>query len=328
MKLIRHRILITVLLLICAGMNAEAAPIRIGVPWSPGSRGMADLKAAARSLSRQTDRRVQVKFTEQHDLEGPRGELDGVLWVGPVLAEHSATARIYSLPLLVHSAAEVAHLRKRLDAKVATELETDGLVPLVQLDLGFAYLHSSLAIETPAQLKAARLWGPPVSADSIRDLESYGVSLVPMEAGQVKAALRQKAVDAVVVPPLGAILLQWHPEFTQVIDTPFVSLAAVVVLRKEIFESLKLADQALLRKELAAAFMGVAEDLRQKESEALDVLAMNGVKRVPLGRSPEQQAEWLAWSTDVADQLAADGFIPAATLAETRTTLAAWRSAP
>jgi TRAP-type transport system periplasmic protein len=302
--------------------------IRMGVPWSPASKGMNELKAVARSLSRKTEGRLQVKFVEQHDLDGGALPSDGVLLVGPALAEHSSVARIIALPLLFRSLDEVEQVRQTLDGEVAAELETQGLVPLVQLDLGFAYLLSTISMETPAQLKAARLWVPPASAESIRDVESYGVSLVPMHAGKVRDALRQDALDVVVAPPLGAILLQWHPELTQVIDTPLVSLAAVVVLRKEALESLETADQVLLRDELSAVFLSLAEDLRQKESEALEVLALNGVERKPLGSTPEQQAEWMAWATGVADQLAADGFIPAATLAETRKVLAAWRSAP
>ena len=52
----------------------------------------------------------------------------------------------------------------------------------------------------------------------IQELEPYGVSLVSMDAGKVKPALQDGTVDAAIVPPLGAILLQWHTAFKQVID--------------------------------------------------------------------------------------------------------------
>jgi len=318
---------IDLLLIITVSAVAEDA-IRIGVPWSLASKGMSDLKAAARTLSRKTEGRLQVKFVEQHDLDGGKLPLDGVLWVGPALAEHSAAARIFSLPLIFRTADEVEQVRQVLDAEVAVELEAQGFVPLVQLDLGFAYWHSTRPLQTVSQIESTRLWVPSTAAERIQGLQAYGVTLIPMEAGEVKQALSKGSVESAVIPPLGAILLQWHTEFKQVFESPFLDLYAVVVLRREGFESLNASDQALLRDNLSAAFLSVAEDMRQKEPEALEVLKLNGVLQKPLGNTPEQQAEWAAWASGVADRLAADGVIPVVALAETRKTLAAYRSVP
>ena len=154
------------------------------------------------------------------------------------------------------------------------------------------------------------------------------MTLVPLEAPQVREALRQGTVDAAIVPPLGAILLQWHTEIKNVEDTPFVCLYAAVVLRKDALAALEGPDQAVLRNDLARAFLATADDLRGKESESLDVLAQNGVARHTLGSTPEQRAEWEAWAGAVADRLAAEGRVPAAELAQARQALAEFRAKP
>jgi len=327
MNFLRRWIVMGGLLLACLSHEVAASTnaLRIGVPWSPGSKGMSDLKTAARSLSKKTDGRVRVKFVEQHELDSGPIPCDGVLLLGPRLSHRSPASRIFNLPLFFRSSEEVARLQQQMDAEIAAELEAQGFAVLAQMDLGFAYLHSTSPLETVAQLKSARLWVPPVEVESIQEGKSYGVTLVPMEAAQVREALRQGTLDAVLVPPLGAILLQWHAEFKSVLDAPFLCLYAVVILRQDTLAALDAPDQVLLREELALAFSAVAAEGRQKEPEAFDVLEKNGVVRCPLGATPEQRAEWEAWSEAVVDRLVAEGILSGDTLARARQSLKIFR---
>jgi TRAP-type transport system periplasmic protein len=323
---------IALVALLCAGMPQRSAAatnlVRIAVPWSPGSKGLADLQAAARDISKQTAGRVQVKFVEQHDLDSGKMPCEGAMLVGPILVRYSPAALVYALPLLFRSSAEVARVRAQMDAEVAAELDARGFATIAQMDLGFAYIHSRAPVETVAQLQAARLWVPPTEPVSIRLAESYGVTLVPLEAPRVREALRNGTVDAAIVPPLGAILLQWHTEIKNVADTPFLCLYAAAVLRKDALAALEGPDQTVLRDGLGRAFSAAADDLRGKESESLDVLAQNGVVRHPLGATPEQRNEWEAWATTVADRLVAEGRIPAGLVEQARQTLSDFRAQP
>jgi TRAP-type transport system periplasmic protein len=308
--------------------EAVANSLRIGVPWSPGSKGMSDLQAAGRDIAKRTAGRVQVKFVEQHDLDSGPAPCAGALLAGPALARESPAARVFALPLLFRSSAEVAQLRGRIDATVASELDARGFATVAQLDLGFAYLHSRTRIQTVAELHEAQLWVPASPPESMRMVESYGMPLVPLETSQVREALRQGTVAAAIIPPLGAILLQWHLEFKSVVAAPFLCLYAVVVVRKDALAELEVADQAVLREELGRAFSAAAEDLRRKESESLDVLAQSGVERLPLGGAFGPTAEWEAWAATVADRLVAAGVVPAAVREQARQSLADFRATP
>ena len=311
-----------------AGAEPVAHPLRIGVPWSPGSKGMADLQAAARSIAQRTAGRVQVKFAEQPDLDSGPAPCDGALLAGTALARHSPATLIFALPLFFRSSAEVARVRTALDAGIAADLESRGFATIAQVDLGFAYLHSLAPVETAARLQAAKLWVPPADPEAIRMAESCGLSPVPLAAGEVREALRRGAVEAAIVPPLGAILLQWHAEIKSVADTPFACLYAVVAVKQSALAPLDPSDRAAVCAELARAFAAAADELRAKEAEALAVLAQNGVERRPLARAPDRQAEWEAWAGAAADRLAAAGILPAGPLAQARRTLAEFRAAP
>jgi TRAP-type transport system periplasmic protein len=320
------------LALLCALPPLEGAAttnlLRIGAPWPAGSKGMVDLQAAGRDIARKTDGRVQVKFAEQQDLDSGPLPCDGALLAGPGLARQSPASLVFALPLFFRSSAEVARLRAQMDAAIAAELEGRGFATLAQLDLGFAYLHSVLPVETPAALKASKLWVPPAEPEAVRMAESYGMTPVPLEAAQVRDALRQGTVEAAIVPPLGAILLQWHTEIKSVADTPFACLYAAVAVKRDALDRLEPPDRVLVCAELARAFAAAADELRAKEAEAFDVLVQNGVERHSLGALPEQRAEWEAWAVAVANRLSAAGILSASVLDRARKTLSEFRAAP
>ena len=300
-------------LLLCFGLPtlAVAGPqlLRMAVPFPPGSKGMADLQQAARELSRQTGGRVQIKFTEQLDLETGDRPVDGGLLAGSPLALRSPTAAMDSLPLRYRTAGEAERFREQMEPQMEAELEARGLVPMALVDLGFAYLLSVRPLETVEAFQASRLWVPAEDAHAWELSAAYGTARVSLSAAQVRGALQDGSVEAVVAPPLGAILLQWHVELNSVSDRPFLHLLGAGVLKREALEKLEEEDRTLVCAGLAAAFRAVAGDLRQKEAEALDVLVQNGARRHPFGITPEQETGWEAWAARVAERLSGAGVV-------------------
>ena len=301
------------ILLLCFGLPlpGEAGPqlLRMAVPFPAGSKGMVDLQQAARDLSRQTEGRVQIKFTEQLDLESGGQPVDGGFLAGSPLALRSPAAAMDSLPLRYRTDEEAVRFRERMEPQMAAELEARGLVPLGFVDLGFAYLFSMRPLETVEAFQASRLWVPAEDPHAWELSAAYGTLRVPLAAPQVRAALHDGSVETAVAPPLGVILLQWHVELKSVSDRPFLHLLGAGVLRREALEKLEKADQVRVCAGLAAAFGAVAGDLRRQEAEALDVLGQNGVERHPFGISPEQEAGWTEWAARVAEDLSGKGVV-------------------
>ena len=300
-------------LLLCFGLPtlAVAGPqlLRMAVPFPPGSKGMADLQQAARDLSRQTGGRVQIKFTEQLDLDSVGQPVDGGLLAGSPLVLRSPAAAMDSLPLRYRTGEEASRFRERMEPQMAAELEAKNLVPLAFLDLGFAYLFSVRPLETVEDFQASRLWVPTEDACAWDLSAAYGTLRVPLAAPQVRAALHDGSVETVVAPPLGAILLQWHVELKSVSDRPFLHLLGAGVLKREALAKLEKEDQEQICAGLAAAFRAVAGELRQQEAEALEVLVQNGVERHPFGSSAEQESGWEAWAARVAERVSGAGMV-------------------
>ena len=323
---IRKWIALGVLLALAAPAGAATNLLRIGGPWPAGSPGMEILQAAGRQIALQTGGRVAVKFVEQLDPDAGPVRCDGALLAGPDLTGRSPAAILYSLPRLIRSAAEMDLLRSRRDAAIGADLEPRGFETLAVPDLGFAYLLARTPVESAAQFKGLRLWVPAEASASRRIFEAYGVTPVPMDVTQVRAALREGRVDTAILPPLGAIVLQWHVEVRSVSAEPFLALFAAVALRREAWTDMAAGDQAVVREQLAKAFQTACRSMAGQEAEALDVLMQNGVAQQPLGTTPEERDGWDAWAQATGDRLAAEGLVPATQLQEVRAALAEFRA--
>ena len=303
---------------------AETNVFWFGAPWPPGTKARTDLEAAAREIARKTAGRVPFRIAEQEGLDANGRTCAGALLAGPALARLSPAARIRMLPLLARSAAEAEALQARLGPAIAAELAAAGLETLAQPDFGFAYLQARRPLEPGTALGAARLWMPPAAEDEQRAAAAWGLAPVPLAPAEVRAALHAGTLDAVVVPPLGAILMQWHVELKWVLEAPLVSLGSAVVLRREVWEQLEPADRGAVQAELIRVFAAIAADLRGKEAEALEVLARYGAVRQPL-EDPAVRAAWEKWAAGVADRLAGTGYVSGEALAAARAALAGLR---
>jgi TRAP-type C4-dicarboxylate transport system substrate-binding protein len=324
------RLALVLVALLAAAPRASAAPtntLRIAVLWPKGSKWMNDAQAGARELGRKTGGRVQVRFVEQPRLGEGAEACDGGMLAGPELAHYAPDSLVYMLPLLFGTLEEAAAVRAAVDPQLAGSLRGRGLVVLGVEDAGFGYVLSRTPVDTVNQFKQTRLWMPATEPEMVRMARAYGASPVPLEAGQVRSALASNTVDAVINSPVGAILLQWHTQVSYVADRPLLYLFVVTVLRQEALDRLAPGDRDLVREALGRLFADAFRQTRQKEAEALDVLARNGVERRPLGADDAARREWDAWAASVADRLVADGLLSSGIVATVRAKLSELRAA-
>lgn len=326
MRRILHVAAAALLAFAAAAVAAEpVSPLRFAVPWPPGSKAMTDLQAVARNLAQRTEDRVRLKFVEQFDLDAGTVPCDGALLLGEGLFRRSPAARVLALPRLARNAEEVAALFAALSGEIAADLEQADLQMIAGLDLGFAYLFAVRPVAVPEDLPALRFWTLPAEPGDLRIAESFGVKLVPLEVAAVRDALHDGKIDALLAPPLGAILMQWHVEVRHVLDLPLVDLAGVAALRRAAMERLTPSDRVLVRDVLAQAFAALAADARRQEPESLDVIALQGAGRATVAAGSAGRAAWDAWGVSVSDRLAAAGLVPAEPLALARRTLSSRR---
>jgi len=307
----RGLVLAAMLLLGPAGARAEPVVLKLA-PMMPGKKPAREWRACAADIRRRTEERVRVEWV------APTGDAVGsATKVGPTL--------VYGLPLCFRSFAEVDHVRAELDEHVGARLATNGLVVLGFEESGFAYILSGKPIRTPADLDNARVWVPAgAGRNSGTENHPLGIKAVPLKIGNVRGALKRGDVDAVVFPPLGAIVLRWHTGLRYVLDTPFAYLSNPIVIESPVFSALSAADRQSVRQSVRICLQEVSQKARTKHGEALDVLRMQGVDFIV--PATEERARWNAWAADATGRLVETGKIDRATVGLLDKALAEYRA--
>src|SRR5262249_14401690 len=86
------------------------------------------------------------------------GQLNGAALTGDGMASIAPELRIFQMPMLIRSDAELAYMRDRLSTRLEAIAEAQGFRLLAWSDVGWVYLFSSKPIDAPDAARRARLW--------------------------------------------------------------------------------------------------------------------------------------------------------------------------
>ncbi|MBD3645864.1 MAG: TRAP transporter substrate-binding protein DctP, partial [Pseudomonadales bacterium] len=188
--------------------------------------------------------------------------------------------QVYNLPLQFRNFEEVEYVRKRMDPMIIEGLNEGGIVSFHLIETGFAYILSKDPVRSVEDLDKVKAWvpeGDPVSADMV---QAFGLSPIPLQITDVLAGLQTGLIDAVAVPPIVALTLQWHNHVNYITDLPIMYIYSMLALDKGAFNSISEADQAIVYEVMNRVFEEVDDNNREGNIEAYQALLNQGIKEV------------------------------------------------
>ncbi len=328
-----NRILILAMLMLLMPVSASAKTFKIATISPDGLAWMKSLRAGAEEIEARTEGRVTFKIypggVQGDDLTVLRkmriGQLHGGAVSSSSLTRFYPDLQVYSLPLVFESFDEVDYVRKRMDQRIIDGLAENGIVSFSLTETGFAYLLSDTQVATLQELRRKETWvpsGDPIAAELIK---SFGISPIPLFITDVLAGLQTGLVDAVTVPPLVSLALQWHNHVNYMIDVPLVYTYSMMMLDKKAFASVSPDDQRIVTEVMNRVFSQVDADNRQDNLDARDALLSYGVELTQ--PSQEQLALWKDRARQSIEDLVSSGGISSESLRLLNGYLAEVRSA-
>lgn len=154
-------------------------------------------------------------------------------------------------------------------------------------------------------LKQIKAWVPDGDPISAKLIKSFGISPIPLGLPDVLAGLQTGLIDAVAVPPIVALALQWHNHVKYVTRLPLMYIYSMLALDKAAFEKLSVADQAVVREVLNGVFAEIDADNRQDNVKAYEALLAQGLKEIK--PNAEQLLSWRAQADLSVGQVKGDG---------------------
>ncbi|MBR5346261.1 MAG: TRAP transporter substrate-binding protein DctP [Deltaproteobacteria bacterium] len=296
---------------------AEAVTVKLATVAPEGSSWMTEMRKGAEEIKQRTDGRIAIKFfgggvmgNENSVLRKIRaGQLQGGAFLAGGLSEVCPSLRVYGLPLVFRSYAEVDYVRSRMDPLLLADLEKAGFVSFGFASGGFALLMSRDPIASLEDMKKKKIWIPADDRISEVTMKHLGLSPVSMPLTDVLTGLQTGLLDVVANSPEGAIAFQWHVKTRYITDAPLAYLFATLVIDRKVFNTFSAADQQVVREVMGRIYKGFEQQNRIDDQTAARALAKQGIQT--LTPSDAELARWQAKADEVNAMLEKDGTFPA-----------------
>ena len=237
------------------------------------------------------------------------GQLQGGVIAAGSLTRFFPDLQVYNLPLTFKSYDEIDYIRERMDSRIVQGLLNNGIHSFHLTETGFAYLMSKSPVRSVQDIKKLKAWipeGDPIAAELIK---TFGISPIPLTIPDVLPALQTGIIDAVAVPPVVALALQWHNYIEYVLDLPLIYVYSMLALDNESLRGLSSEDLDLVTSQLDEVFKKVDMNNRLDNKKALEALVSQGVKIIKPRR--EDLPEWESVAERSIDDLVKSGEISA-----------------
>ena len=285
-------ICLLICLLLQLPITANAATYKIATISPDGLSWMQKLRAGTKVIETKTDGRVKFKIypggVQGNDATVLRkmraGQLHGGAVAAGSLTRFYPDLQIYNLPLQFKSYDEVDYIRAAMDPIIAQGLDEAGITTFAFSETGFAYLLSQEPVRTVDELMSLKAWipdGDPISAELIK---SFHVSPIPLNITDVLAGLQTGLIDAVVVPPVVALALQWHNHVQYMTKLPLVYIYSMLAMDKSAFDRISIEDQLIVRATMDDIFREVEADTRIDNVKALAALSAIGIETIEVSK--------------------------------------------
>ncbi|MCP3852418.1 MAG: C4-dicarboxylate ABC transporter [Gammaproteobacteria bacterium] len=298
-----HKLFFLIILLLISNNNAFAKTFKIASLSPEGSDWMQKMRAGAKEIKEKTDGRVKFKFYPGGVMGDDKavlrkikiGQLHGGALAGGSIIKANSDYYIYSLLLTYKNQGEIKYVRKYVDPIVKQGFESGGFIILGMAESGFAYAMSSKsAISRIDHLRKQKVWSPNNDTIAQQNLQSFGVTPIPLPYGDVLAGLQTGLIDTVAMSPIGAIALQWYTQIKYLTDMPLLYSLGILTIDKKSFKKIKPADQKIVRDVMKKAFDSIEKTNQKNNIEALDVLKNSGIQFIK--PSSDEYKEWQSFA--------------------------------
>jgi len=295
------------ILLICALLASPAAfakTFKIATISPDGLSWMKKLRAGTKEIQEKTDGRIKFKIypggVQGDDFTVLRkmriGQLQGGAVAASTLTRFYPDLQIYNLPLKFWKLDEVDYVRARMDQRIIDGLDKAGIVSFTLAETGFAYVMSTKPVRSLDELRNVKAWVPDGDPISAQLIQSFGISPIPLYVSDVLAGLQTGLIDAVAVPPIVALALQWHNQLKYMINVPLVYIYSLMMLDKKAFESISPEDQKVVRTVMNRVFREIDQDNRKDSRAAYKALVDQGIKVIQFDSN--QMVDWREQAED------------------------------
>jgi TRAP-type C4-dicarboxylate transport system substrate-binding protein len=258
---------------------------------------MNDMRAGAKVIEEHTEGRVKFKFygggVQGNDKQVRRkmrtGQLHGGAFASGGMNGFQKDADLLALALMFNSLEEARMVRSDMEPILRQRLEDAGYANFGFAAAGFAYMMSNKPLSTIDDLKGQKVWTPEGDQVSYAALRALGVAPVIMPVTDVMTGLQTDLLDSVTVPPVGAVVFQWHTRLKYVTELPVSYVYAALLIDQKAFSKISPEDQKVVREVMEGIYRKFDQNGAKDNQEAFQALLDSGLELVPTNAADVEQ---------------------------------------
>jgi len=293
-------------------IDIRILPMLIALLWAPqafgqtlkiatiapeGSSWMNDMRAGAKVVEERTGGRVKFKFygggIQGNDRQVRRkmrtGQLNGGVFSSGGLNGFHKDADVFSLPMMFNTIEEARHVRNHMEPELRQRLEDAGYVNFGFATAGFGYMMSNKPMRSLADFKGQKVWTPEGDPVGYAALRALGIAPVTMPITDVMTGLQTDLLDSVTVPPVGAVVFQWHTKLSYITEMPVAYVYGAMLIDDRAFSKISPADQTIVREVMEGIYRKLDQNGVRDNDNAMRALLEGGMKMATPDQSEVSQ---------------------------------------
>jgi TRAP-type C4-dicarboxylate transport system substrate-binding protein len=283
------------------------ATLKIATVTPEGTQWMKDMRAGAKEIAERTEGRVKIKYYGG----GVKGDdakvlgqirirqLQGGAFTPSALSSQYSGLNLYGMPLVFDSEEEVAFVRSRMDQKISEGLENAGFVNFGFATSGFANIMSSTPVESLDDLKGKRVWVPEGDTISYASMQALSLSPVTLPLTDVLTGLQTGLIDIVAIPPIVALIMQWHTKVKYITRLPLVYTYGFMAVDSKTFAKISDADKDVVREVMSRMYLNFDEVNLVDNEGAYEALLNSGIEPVVIDDAEYQKVRDLLLASNL-----------------------------
>ncbi len=278
--------ILPVLIVLFWATQAFAQTLKIATIAPEGSSWMNDMRAGAKAVKEHTGGRVMFKFygggVQGNDKQVRRkmrtGQLNGGAFSSGGLNGFQKDADVFSLPMMFNTIEEARYVRSQMEPELRQRLEDAGYVNFGFAAAGFGYMMSNKPMRSLADLKGQKVWTPEGDPVGYAALSALGVAPVTMPITDVMTGLQTDLLDSVTVPPVGAVVFQWHTRLSYITEMPVAYVYAAMLIDQRAFSKVGPEDQTIVREVMEGIYRKFDQNGVKDNEDAMQALLEGGME--------------------------------------------------
>ncbi len=218
------------------------------------------------------------------------------------LADISRDFTVFEIPLFFRSEREMFHVLRELTPGLRTTLHEKGFVLLGWGYVGQVHFFTNERARTVEEMQKLRIFtwaGDEAMTDWWRQ---GGFKPVALAATDIVTGLQTGMIDALAVPPIYAMSVQFFKQAKYLADIPLIPMMGAIVLTKRAWNRISEADREVLFQGGERAENRIFDTIPTLEQTAIRLMGSQGLEVVPIVGT-EVEDDWKRIARDFAEDM-------------------------